>query len=313
MKSVSANELNVVKRYLFDEEYDKAINELRRLHRIYPDNKNVLFELASIILRKGENVSEAFYTFALIKDKGNKNSIENEIGSYYLRKGDFDKAEESFKKILEGNPAGIEICYGLHGLVKIYTHQEKWEEALKCFDRLVKTSRLVDYKLTHYSNIKFLLLYKNNLIDGKEKMDNYFERQLVDHNKEVTIEHIKKHLEKLNPDGSKMKTFHSVFSSETNIEELYDTVLDRINNMNPSSYDLVDYYTLDIDVNIGATYTNKETTCVEVVTLPNTKQILSIYPVLKDHINKNIKEKEVPKKKTHKYKKYNKNNKKNRK
>lgn len=308
MKLTPVHEFNVIKKYLFNEEYDKAINELRRLHKIYPDDKNVLFELASILLRQGINISEALYTFALIKDRGNKNSIENEIGSYYLRNGDFEKAEESFKTILTGNPSETETCYGLHGLIKIYVHQDKWEDALRCFDRLVKVSELADYKLSHFSNIRFLLLYKNNYINGKEKMDNYFERQLVDYDKNETINHIKRHLEKLNPDGTKFKTFHSVFSSETNIEELYDYVLEKINDINPSSYDLVDYYKVDINEKIGETYSNKETKCVEVVTVPNTKQILSIYPVLKNHINKSIREKEEPKKKTYKYKKYNKKN-----
>ena len=305
MKSISASELNVVKRYLFNEEYDKAINELRRLHRIYPDNKNVLFELASILLRQGINVSEALYTFALIKDKCNQNSIENELGSYYLRKGNFEKAEDSFKTILHRNPSEIETCYGLHGLIKIYVHQDKWEDALRCFDRLAIVSELVDYKLSHFSNVRFLLLYKNDYINGKEKMDNYFERQLVDYDKEETIKHIKRHLEKLNSDGTKFKTYHSVFSSETNMEELYDYVLEKITDMKPSSYDIVDYYKIDIKEKIGETYSNKETECVEIVTIPNTKQILSIYPVLKNHINKSVREKEEPKKKTYKYKKKN--------
>ena len=82
----------------------------------------------------------------------------------------------------------------------------------------------------------------------------------------------------------------------TDILKLYDYCLQNIREKKPSGYGVVDYYRCSLDKNIGETYSNKETTVVEVITLPNTKYILSIYPVYSKHVNKVVEQREEERK-----------------
>ena len=74
------------------------------------------------------------------------------------------------------------------------------------------------------------------------------------------------------------KQVHSTYLEDTNIEKLYEESKTRITSINPSVICVVDKYILDFDKPIGI-IKNEETDVVSVVTIPNTYDILSIYPV----------------------------------
>lgn len=300
MKFVSTSELNHIKELLINDEIDLAISELRKLCKKYPNDSTVYQELGSVLLRQGIHVSEALYYLSLATNSRNKHSISYDIGVYYLSQGDFRKAEEKFKTLLDGNESYR--CYGYLGLIRTYIHTEEYKKALDCFDELKKLRRLTDFDVSHYYNLKFYLLYKNNIIIDESRADNYFTKQLLNYSKESAIEHIKEHLKEASDEELKSKRFHSVFDKETNIEELYDFCSETIKKQKPVGYGIVDYYICELNDKVGATYSKKETASVEIITFPNSKQILSIYPVYDKHINKvsNIKEEEKkpkPKKK----------------
>lgn len=310
MKEASNRELNYVDELLFNENIDEAINELRRLRNLYPNDTRIILKLGSSLLRQRKNESEAFYLLSLANNRYNKAIIIREIGSYYLNNGNFEKAEEQYKKLLTGNES--DVCYGLHGLIKVYLHTDQYEDAMKCFDRLKVVSDLLDdkYIVPHFNNLRFILCYKNGNLSDAAYGDNYFRQQLLDYSDEKAIEHIKGHLEEYDDNGDIPKTFHSVFCEDINIEKLYHHISEEIKNRKPDSYDIVDYYRYDFKRKIGESYSHIETSVVEVITFANSKNILSIYPVFDQHINKVTTKREEPKKK--KNKKYiNKNNKKN--
>lgn len=285
-KKVNAKEMNVVKQLLLSENYDKAINELRKLKNKYPNDYVVLFQLGSVLLRQGKNVTEAFYLLRLATNKQNSRAVANEIGTFYFNQFDFDKAEEYYYKLLDGNEK--DRSRGLHQLIKIYIHEYRFEEAYELFEELKKVSLYADYEITHFNNLEFYLTYTTGgnilYIEG----DAYFQNQLLDYSRERAVEHIKRHLVELNPDGSIIKTFHSVFDENIDISELYDYISEEINDMDPTGIDVVDYYKLQFDDYIGKTYNGKKTKYIEAVVIPNTKQILSIYPVNPNHIDKTV-------------------------
>ena len=286
-KKVNAKEMNVVKQLLLSENYDKAINELRKLKNKYPNDYDVLFQLGSVLLRQGQKVSEALYLLNLATNKQNKRAVVNEIGTYYFNQFDFDKAEDYYTKLLDGSEK--ERSRGLHQLIKIYIHEYRFEEAYELFKELKKVSLYADYDITHFNNLEFYLTYTTGgnilYIEG----DAYFQHQLLDYSRERAVEHIAKHLMETNPDGTRIKTFHSVFDENIDISELYDYISEEIEDMDPTGIDVVDYYKLKFDDYIGKTYNGKRTKYVEAVVIPNTKQILSIYPVNQNHIDRTVK------------------------
>lgn len=285
-KTVTVKEMNVVKQFLLAENYDKAIDELRKLRKRYPNDYDVLFQLGSVLLRQGQKVPEALYLLNLATNKYNKNSVAYEIGTYYFNQLDFDKAEDYYTKLLDGNEK--DRCKGLHQLIKIYIHENRYEEAYELFKQLEVVSQLVDYDITHHNNLEFLLTYATGGNILYIEADAYYQHQILDYSRERAIEHIERHLERTNPDGSKIKTFHSVFDSNIDITELYDYITEEIQDMDPTGIDIIDYYKLNFDDYIGHTYNGKKTKSVEAVVIPNTKQILSIYPVNPNHINRNV-------------------------
>ncbi len=305
MKVATTGELNYARKLLENEEIDLAIKELKKLRDRYPNDTVVLYELGSVLLKQGKE-SEAFYLLSLARNENNKYAITYDIGAYYLSKGDFERAEENFLVLLKGNDSYK--CYGLFGLIKTYIHTEDYETALNCFNRLEKIREYTDFRISHYYNLKFLLLFKNGLLIDETLADNYFRKQLVDYSEEATIEHIKEHLkdlEQLNEEELRDKKFHSVFKKDTDIIALYKYCQELIKDKRPDGYSEVDYYRCKLSNSIGATYSNKETMYVEIVTLPNSKDILSIYPVFIEHVNKNSQQKEKERKqpKKRKYKK----------
>lgn len=313
MKVASTQELNHAKQYLLEDEIDLAIKEFRKLYNKYPSDNVILYELGTLLLRQGTNVSEALYLLKLAINKHNKYAINNDIGLYYLKQSEFDKAKEKFTSLLESEKDSYK-CYGYYGLIKVYLHTEEYEEALECFKKMEKIRNATSFTISHFYNLKFYLLFKNGLMIDETRADNYFRKQLVDYNKEEVIEHIKEHLQKLDEESKRVKKFHSVFNEEIDVVKLYDYCLDDIQDKKPSGYGVVDYYKCKLNEKIGSTYTNKETTSVEVVTFPNSKAILSIYPVYEKHVNKVVEKKEEERKiiqnqKTHKKKTYKKNKK----
>ncbi len=304
MNVASTRELNYVRQLLLDEEVDLAIKELRNLQKRYPNDALVLYELGTTLLRQDINVSEALYLLSLATNEHNKYAISNEMGTYFLNHGKYDEAIEKFS-FLDNSEKEKDRCYGLHGLIMTYIHTGDYDKALACFDRLKIVRRITDFDVSHYYNLKFYLLTMNNLNPNEAYADNYFRKQLVEYDKEAAIEHIKEHLRRADEEELKTKKVHSVFNENIDIEKLYDYCLEKIKDLNPSGRGIVDYYKCQLDDKVGATYANKETTYVEVVTFPNTKQILSIYPVFAGHVNKVAEQKEKerrpykPKKKTY--------------
>ena len=299
MKVASTQELNRAKQFIIDDDIDTAIKEFKKLYKKYPDDNVILYELGTLLLRQGINVSEALYLLSLATNKHNRYAISNELGLYFLNHGDYDKAIEKFSS-LGSSSKEKDRCYGLYGLIMTYIHTGDYDKALDCFDKLKILRRITEFDISHYYNLKFYLLTKNNLNPNEAYADNYFRKQLVDYDKETAIEHIKEHLKQANEEKIKAKRVHSVFNENMDIEKLYDYCVEIIKDKDPTGRGEVDYYKCKLEDKVGVTYANKETTYVEVVTFPNSKDILSIYPVFNGHVNKVVEQNEKERKQVNK-------------
>lgn len=284
MKSASIQEINKAKELMIGERYEEAILELKKLNNKYPNDTVVLYELGSLLLRQKKEVSKALYYLKLATNRKNSGSVAYQIGTYYFNELDFEKAEEFYNSMLNSNDKMK--CLGLHQLVKLYIRKENFKEAYETFSKLEKMAKESDYDITHFNNLKFYVYYKNNIPTFNVREDAYFNNQVTNYKKERAVTHIERHLRNMSEEEQEKRTFHSIFIEGTNVEELYNEMQNIINNMNPTGIDIVDYYKYDLGRVIGETYNNEETTFVEVVTLPGSKKILSIYPVNDAHINK---------------------------
>lgn len=310
MRLATTQELNRARQFLNNDEVDLAILEFRKLHNRYPDDSLVLYELGTLLLRQDKNVTEALFLLKQTANSRNKYAIANEIGIYYLNHGQYDNAIERFDSLIESEK-DIDKCYGLYGLIKVYIHTGDFDKALTCFDKLVAIRKTTEFDISHYYNLKFYLLTMNNLDPNEMYADNYFRKQLFDYSREDAIAHIKGHLKDASDtEEVKAKRVHSVFDNSVDIEAIYDYCEERIKDMEPIGRGVVDFYKCKLDTTIGESYNNKQTTYVEIVTFPNSKEILSIYPININHVTKKAEERtevrKVPKKR-----KYNKNYKKN--
>lgn len=310
MRLATTQELNHARQFLNNDEVDLAILEFRKLQSKYPDDNLVLYELGTLLLRQGKNVTEALFLLKQTANSRNKYAIANEIGIYYLNHGEYDKAIEKFIS-LDESEKDIDKCYSLYGLIKTYIHTGDFDKALACFDRLVIIRKTTEFDISHYYNLKFYLLTMNNLDPHEMYADNYFRQQLTNYSREEAIKHIKGHLrDALDTEEVKAKRVHSLFDDNADIEEIYNYCEERIIDMEPVGRGVVDFYKCKLDTTVGESYNNKQTTYVEIVTFPNSKEILSIYPINNNHVTKKSEEKTEPRKQPKK-KKYNKNYKKN--
>lgn len=292
MKLASQTELNVARQLIKDDMNEEGLNEYRKLYQKYPNDQNLLCEFGSLLLRQGINISEALYMLKLAVNYSNQHVISYEIGKHFLDKSDFDEAEKYFSSMLKGNETNK--CYALRTLVVIDIHRGDYNEAYKKFRKLEWISKTCSFIIPHYYNLKFLIFYNNNMNLNQFYMQDYFVSQVMNYSEDDAVEHIKKHL-----DSSDYKNVHSMFNEEVDVNKLYYQISDKIKNMKPSSIDIVDFYTIELNNNIGETYRNVETSCIEVITIPNTKKIVSMYPISTDHINKITKlkeEKDIPQK-----------------
>ncbi|MBR4830626.1 MAG: hypothetical protein IKZ96_02550 [Bacilli bacterium] len=286
--------------FIKNNDADNAIIELKKLYKRYPNDKSIIFDLASLYVAQDINFSEGSLLFELIRDERNTFAIDYEYGRYYLNKAMFDEAAVYFRRLLDGSRT-IK-CKGLINLVKIYSRIGYYGSALDCYEELTRISKECDFDVQYHSNALFYLLYMNGKL-GLEKQEeynasNYYARQVMNYNAEEVISHIKEdnspnHANQIFLQG------YSVINSDIDIAELYKTCEDAIQYIEPVGYSITgDYYLVPLGTIVGKSITKEYASSVEVFTLPNTKCILTMHPTTDKHINKRFEDFDTTKTKT---------------
>lgn len=203
----------------------------------------------------------------------------------HMHKNNFIDAEINFKKLLNTkiSPAAFKE------LTFIKIREESYEEAYNYYLKLInKKSVKLNQNL---ERINIYLKYKLGLLNEEDIIiSNYFYSQLTNYDCNYALSHIKgKH-------NCEPMYENSKYNNNISISDLYDCVKLIINNENPTFYDISDVYLIEFNYIVGNA-NGKDTNIVEVTTLPNTKNILSMYPTGKNFpiSIKAYKEKEKPK------------------
>ena len=182
------------------------------------------------------------------------------------------KALEYFNKVEKrNNTAYRDVLFKKCCVYAKLNEIDKLEEMLNELDSLNiygKYDGIIRKMHTYVSDRK----YHN--IEVNDSMS-YVELQIINYDKERAIEHIKLHQK---PDSTKEN--HSIFSDNINIENLYEEVLDHLNDETFHDSNLVDCYILNYP-NVGYCE-DKISDLLKVITLPNTKEIVTMYPYVKN-------------------------------
>jgi len=241
---------------------------LERLHELEPEDRIIKFELTKLLVKKETTVKRGKKYFEELLKTPNRNYALLELGKLEVSEGNIEKARTYFEELLNTPSRN----YALLELLFLSIKQTNYLEAYTWLEIIVEER---DVSIVSIKDISFYLKYKMNWLTEKEKKEatSYFQKQLMDYDEEKAIEHIQLHL-----DENNQKKLHSVFDDSINLQEVFDLAKVKITYINPNRTTFIDKYKLKLDQTIGQ-YKEKDTDCIEVITFPNEKNILTMYSI----------------------------------
>lgn len=293
-KSTKNKQFKAAKYYSMDSE--KARGSLEKLMSD-PNYKNkALLTLATIELRDGRYVkarellegrttyelklklglleeiefnyeaSKACYSECLDSKKMYTNSLLA-LAKLYVQTGDYESAKKLFEDLLNYEDYYIDAIYGL---IIMNIVNKNYDEALNFF-REIDDSKIIGGALSDYHTLRMYLFY---FMGEQIKLDydNYRLTRLFNNDDGELLKHVEKHKEQ------KDRYTKGCFFDNLDLEELLDSVSDKIADMNANHFGLVDMYRFKMDRAIGLKGDSK-TNDICVVTVLGTERILTMYPV----------------------------------
>ena len=221
-----------------------------------------MLELGRLYASAGKtNEAEKSFKELIISQAQNKTYALLELGRLYASNGNEELARKIFLEILtlENNE------YAIKQLIYLDIKNNNLEEIL---DLLMKLS----IQDKEYYEIKSYVLYKLGKTEQIEAK-NYYTQQLMNYAEYAALEHIKKHL-----DENENKRLHSVFDSSIDLQQLFEQAKEKIKVINPTEFTIVEKYIICFEEDIGISEGEKVKT-IEVITIPHTKNILTMYPI----------------------------------
>lgn len=238
------------------------------------NNKIAIFELGKLDVIDGNYVA-ARKKFASLLNTSKSNYGLLELGKLEALEENYDKADKLLKKVIRESNDENQV-YAFHELLNLNIKLEKYEESLIYLDKLMnlrKTINLEDFfSLREIGKYEFYLKYKLNKIDDFSDIGAYYNSQLLKYKKELAIHYIK-----YNTTGN--SKLNNVFNNNVDIKELLNIMQEKIETLKPVNFGIYDKYTIEFENFIGKV-NNFDSNILCIVTLHDTKDIISMYPVL---------------------------------
>ena len=194
--------------------------------------------------------------------------IELELAKLLLLSGEFDKGTNALKRLLK-TPIQSEA---LTELVKAYIRIEKYDVAYK-YNQKILEKHIGKISINPFK-IDTFLKYKLGILDIDSEVKTYSSKQLVNYSKEEALKHIEKHL-----DEDDEKVIHSEYTEDIDINELFEFAQNKINDIEPCQGYSNEKYIIRCNKIIGKTLNDRLTDTVLVIVIPNTKNIINMYPI----------------------------------
>ena len=267
---------NSIGNLLRNNKTDFARRELVKFINMYPDEEYAIISYIKILIKQG-NYDEVI---KISKRYMDNMEIEYYLGIVYNSKMEYQKAKELFFDSYEKGMIKSLIQY-----IVILIKEENYEEAYNYFCSIPE-----EYVCDNEVEIGILrrYIYKEkypelNLILKKEFLP-YFSSQIVEYDDSILEDKIERN----------QILGRSRFNGEIDIKNIISYVKEKIENTEPSYYDLFDRYIIEYP-KIG-TVDKKNTDYLMVITNLNTKEIVNIYPCSGVYIN-NVEKSDVMTKK----------------
>ena len=153
-------------------------------------------------------------------------------------------------------------------IIEFYIRNNNYEKAIQYFNSIN-----FDEINSNYSNIRQLSAMLGLEITDQDR-EYYTIKQIENYDINLAIEHINRHKNIIDGVG--------YFNEDVNIEELLLDVTAKIKNKRANYNDTLSHYILKYP-NVGK-YDNISIDYVEVVSIPNTNNVITMYPVASDNI-----------------------------
>lgn len=242
---------------------DEAINILESTIKRYPANR-VYENLIKCYIFKGE-FDKCYRIINKITDKDIKTTY---LGRLELTKKNYDVSENILSESIN-NFSNCNYSYmnqANYYLLLAKYRQKKYEEVL---EDLTNLTSLKYFDKKYKRELLLLKFYLNYVLGNNPIPNTYSERQIVSYSEQRAIEHIQYH--------HKKASTISQFDDSVNIYNLFYFVRSRIDFDQKLVHEFLDKYTLDFPKNMGSDNT-RNLRSVSAVCLPDTKNILTMYP-----------------------------------
>ena len=268
--------------------YKKALElcqELMTLHHPYDDE---VFLMRGIIyqgLRQIEKATSDYEIATSSEDLNTKGTASFHLGNIMFAKGEFAQAEKLLTDSLEVH--GEFFVSGYFKLISLYIKQERYDEAQILLNELKEQFPSIEEDISYVLATRVLQRKRNEEII--ETPIAYVEKQIINYDKESAIIHIRSR-HKDSYDGK------TKFTDNESIRDLYDFALTQMTEDNMVYEDVMDVYSVHYP-NIGETDDGQPLNHFRIVAVPNTKDIITMYPC-EDYFlprKKDYKQEEKPK------------------
>jgi tetratricopeptide (TPR) repeat protein len=153
----NANEcfLTAAEHYINDGTTEKALEHYKRMLELSPSNKELTLKMAELFLKKG------------LKDKAIKGYLE--IASGYLEKGEYEKAQEFYNRVIALNPQNAKSFIGLS---KIAEHTANIQKAYEYLEKAMSFAGENEEVLYNYAR---LAIETNNIENARQVINKLLE------------------------------------------------------------------------------------------------------------------------------------------
>ncbi|MBP3766042.1 MAG: hypothetical protein J6G98_02545 [Bacilli bacterium] len=283
-------------------------NEIRVLLRNFEDKYTTFYKKTTVNYLFNAYYSIGYFNDAIRVYENSKKNLSEDFKMYIDAKIDlinnnYNEAESKFNKLIRKNSeykpnsyfylaelANIAKNYELEEFyyncicdfndfrddaylkkLTLYIRQNKKNKALKVLNKISKSYIRVHQPI--FSQINALLGLK--LFEYEN--DYYTVKQIKNYDYNLTVDHIKRHTNESDYYSSKIN-----FNDDIRIEELIPDVCLRINQDTLKYCDLFEHYI--IQYNSCGSFDDIEANYIEAIIIPNTKKIITMYPVVSDNM-----------------------------
>lgn len=242
---------------------------------------DALFQLINLEEKRENNDKAEKYLMILLNkindySKITKDTLILKLAEIKINKGEYLEARKTYEYLLynlEDKYKNKNNIYNARKkLIILNIKQENYAEAYACLQEI--NDIIEETQNLRLSGVRFYLEYKLGILKDPDSYKSYFSSQVLHYNENKALYHIKSHLYEKNE-----KFVHTTFYDDIDIEKLFNEIKIKIQGESIKKFSFCDCYMIDCGYPIGM-IDKRETTKMKVITIPNTKNIISMYPIL---------------------------------